>query len=102
MLSFPEAQTKLLELLPTPSQRMREEIELARAAGRVLAEDLVARFDFPRFDHSSMDGYAVRTADFEGDGPWALPVVGESRAGGTLPTFGAGTACRIFTGAELP
>jgi molybdopterin molybdotransferase len=49
-----------------------------------------------------MDGYAVVTADFEGDGPWELAVRGESRAGEVSSPIQAHSACRIFTGAEIP
>ena len=34
--------------------------------GGVLAEDLVAPTDLPRFDRSAMDGYAVRHEDLIG------------------------------------
>ena len=45
-----------------------ERIDLAEAAGRVLAEDLAADRDAPPFDRSMRDGYAVRAADFPA--PW--------------------------------
>ena len=41
----------------------RERIPVGEAAGRVLAEDAVARMDQPPEPVSSMDGYAVRAAD---------------------------------------
>ncbi|HEY9401811.1 MAG TPA: hypothetical protein VIQ24_03900, partial [Pyrinomonadaceae bacterium] len=43
-----------------------EEVALAGARGRVLAEDVVADTDLPPFDRALMDGYAVRAADTEG------------------------------------
>lgn len=42
------------------------EVTLQDAFGRVLAEDLIAREDLPRFDKSAMDGYAVKSADLVG------------------------------------
>ncbi len=39
---------------------------LQEALGRVLAEDLVALEDLPRFDKSAMDGYAVKSSDLAG------------------------------------
>ncbi|MCU0256734.1 MAG: hypothetical protein MUF60_08305, partial [Vicinamibacterales bacterium] len=36
-----------------------EEVGLDAAAGRVAAEDLIARADVPPFDRAAMDGYAV-------------------------------------------
>ncbi|KJY36658.1 gephyrin-like molybdotransferase Glp, partial [Streptomyces katrae] len=55
---------------------------------------------------SSMDGYAVRTADVQGaseEFPAVLTVVGDVAAGsGELPAVGPGQAARIMTGAPLP
>ncbi|HMS35610.1 MAG TPA: molybdopterin molybdenumtransferase MoeA, partial [Arachnia sp.] len=67
--------------------------------GRVLDEDLVARFAVPPFDNSAMDGFAVRAADVA-DGPTRLKVVGDIPAGASsAPTVGPGEAARIMTGA---
>ncbi|HSN99937.1 MAG TPA: gephyrin-like molybdotransferase Glp, partial [Candidatus Nanopelagicales bacterium] len=79
-----------------------ERVPLDHADGRVLAEDLIAREPLPGFDYSSMDGYAVSTADLTGPAPFTLPVRGESAAGGPTPPLHRGAACRIFTGARLP
>lgn len=76
-----------------------EDIALLDAAGRVLAEPIVAKRDQPPFSASSMDGYAIRAAD----APGALTVIGESSAGaGFARTLKAGEAARIFTGAPMP
>jgi molybdopterin molybdotransferase len=100
MISFEEALQRLLESA-RPLGAERVPIDLA--AGRVLAEDITARGPMPAFDYSSMDGYAVASAGFQGSGPWTLRVAGESAAGGELPgPLAEGTACRIFTGARLP
>ena len=40
-----------------------EQVSLADALGRVLADDVVARVDVPSFDRSNFDGFAVRAAD---------------------------------------
>ncbi len=79
----------------------KERIPLDQAAGRVLAEDLIAAQPMPAFSYSAMDGYAVRASFFTGDGPWTLDVKGESRAGLAGPPVAHGTACRIFTGAPV-
>lgn len=42
------------------------EVSLKQALHRVLAEDLVAQENLPRFDKSAMDGYAVKSADLVG------------------------------------
>jgi len=41
-------------------------VSLQDALGRVLAENLVALEDLPRFDKSAMDGYAVKSSDLVG------------------------------------
>src|SRR5258707_13679406 len=78
-----------------------ERVGILRALGRVLAEPIVSRREIPPWPNSSMDGYAVRSAD-TGRGV-ALRVVGRIEAG-ALPAraVGAGEAMRIFTGAPLP
>ena len=78
-----------------------EPVALEELAGRVLAEDVLARGDHPAFTNSAMDGYAMRAADAAGGG--ALRLVGESRAGAPYAgTVCAGEAVRISTGGELP
>jgi molybdopterin molybdotransferase len=76
------------------------------AAGLVLADDVTAAMALPRFDHSAMDGYAVRSADVAGaapDGPVALPVVAVVAAGADAHVrVEPGTAVRIMTGAAVP
>ncbi|MEU3573033.1 gephyrin-like molybdotransferase Glp [Kitasatospora sp. NPDC036755] len=82
------------------------ELQLLDAQGCRLDEDVVADGDLPSFDNSSMDGYAVRTADTDGATdayPSVLSVVGDIAAGaGELPRVGPGQAARIMTGAPLP
>jgi molybdopterin molybdotransferase len=41
-------------------------IPLTEACNRVLAEDIIAKEDLPRFDRSAVDGYAVRADDSVG------------------------------------
>jgi molybdopterin molybdotransferase len=78
-----------------------ESLPLLDAVGRVLAEDMIARWDVPRWDNSAMDGYAVRAADV--DGTARLAVAGNLPAGSSASvTLAAGTAVRIMTGAPLP
>jgi molybdopterin molybdotransferase len=99
LLRFEEARTRLLAGVRRLGS---ERVPLVRAAGRVLAEDLVARSPLPPFDHSAMDGYAVATADLPAGGPWRLAVAGAGSAGSEPPVLPPGAACRIFTGAPLP
>jgi molybdopterin molybdotransferase len=75
-----------------------EEVALAAALGRVLAEQVASTHDLPPFDASAMDGYAVIA------GPAAeLAVVGESRAGRPADRpLRPGEAIAISTGAVIP
>jgi len=83
-----------------------EAVALARARGRVLAEDVVADTDLPPFDRALMDGYAVRAADTEGAttiAPVRLRIAGEAAAGaGWRGELQRGEAVRIMTGAPVP
>lgn len=88
----------LSQILANLNQTCGEQVSLANAQGRVLAQDVTARLSQPRSDVSSMDGYAV----IAGDGP-ELNVIGESAAGGRFAgTVKQGQAVRIFTGAPVP
>ena len=78
-----------------------ERVALGEAAGRVLAEDAVAKFDQPPAPMSAMDGYAVRAADAKLGAE--LTVIGDAPAG--RPYSGKvsqGQAVRIFTGGVVP
>ncbi|MFJ9522600.1 gephyrin-like molybdotransferase Glp [Kitasatospora sp. NPDC101801] len=92
----------LSDVVPLPAI----ELQLLDAQGCRLAEDVDSEVDLPPFDNSSMDGYAVRTADTTGaTGPYpsVLTVVGEIAAGAAeLPKVGPGQAARIMTGAPMP
>ena len=62
-----------------------ETIPLNDAFGRVLAEDILAPFPLPPFDDSAMDGYAIRSSEVTGDGPWrVLPDEFELVCAGTI------------------
>jgi molybdopterin molybdotransferase len=79
-----------------------ETIEIGKAAGRVLADDAVAKLNQPPSSVSSMDGYALRASDAVKPGV-TLDVVGTSPAGHPFDgKVGAGQAVRIFTGGVVP
>lgn len=76
-----------------------EEIDLECAAGRVLADEVLADRDFPPLARSVRDGFAVRAQD----APGAWQVIGEVRAGGIfIGEIGPGQAVEIMTGAPVP
>jgi molybdopterin molybdotransferase len=95
LISIDEARGRVLEAVrPLPA----EELPLAEALDRVLAEDVESRIDVPPFDSSAMDGYAVVAGPED-----ELEIVGESRAGHPASErVRPGTAIRISTGAVLP
>jgi molybdopterin molybdotransferase len=89
-----------------PAPVPAEDVALAHAAGRVLAQAVASAIDVPAFPRASMDGFAVRGADTFGATevePLSLRLVGTSKPG-TLPTdrVEPGTAIRIMTGAPMP
>ena len=90
----------LLSRAPRPPKV--EQVALADALGRVLAEDLLAPSDVPAWDNSAMDGYALRARDLPIEGGF-LPLAGRIAAGDSgLTPLAPGQAVRIFTGAPLP
>jgi molybdopterin molybdotransferase len=79
-----------------------EQVPLGDVDGRVLAEPIPADRDYPPFDRSARDGFAVRVGDLI-DPEQTLCVVGEIRAG-EIPSraLGVGEAIEIMTGAPMP
>ncbi|MFQ5535381.1 MAG: gephyrin-like molybdotransferase Glp [Sphingomonadales bacterium] len=81
----------------------RETVDLDKALGRVLAEDVVASVNVPPHDNAAVDGYAFRFADLTRGGGGVLPIVGRAAAGHPIrDDVAAGGAVRIFTGAPMP
>ncbi len=99
LLSYSEAKTRLLSLARTVTEI--ETVDLADAYGRVLAETLISPITVPPFSNAAMDGYAVRFDDVSTTGI-RLPVSQRVAAGEVPEPLLAGTAARIFTGAQLP
>jgi molybdopterin molybdotransferase len=105
MIEVGEASAKILNAIrPLGTER----VALEDAAGLVVSERILAATTSPPWDNSSMDGYAVRSADVvlrasgASDAP-KLKVVATIAAGGFAPRpLGAGEAMRIMTGAPIP
>ncbi len=99
MLTVAEARARIVSAFaPLPA----EQVSLANALGRVLAEPIHARLTQPPFAVSAMDGYAVRAADVASV-PVTLRLVGYAPAGSAYGSpIKPGEAVRIFTGAPLP
>ena len=92
--------TALRLVVPIATQ---EQVPLAQATGRVLAEAMRTQTKMPPFDASAVDGYAVCLGDLTGPGPWNLGVQDRVPAGdGRLVQLAPVAVARIFTGAPLP
>lgn len=99
MLSFSEAQ-RLIEAFAHSFGQ--EKINLEDAAGRVLAEDVRADRDYPPFNRSAMDGYAIKWEDFA-NGMRKYRVVDTIYVGAaTAKAITSGECYKIMTGAAVP
>ena len=99
LMSVEEAREALLQLAQGAAITDVEEVTLDEAAGRVLAEALVAPLDLPPWPNSAMDGYALRQADLDGQ---PLAVCQKIFAGSQPQPLQPGCCARIFTGAPMP
>ncbi len=78
------------------------DVPLGTALGLTVAVPVTCDIDYPPFDRSVMDGYAVRAADVASV-PVELRVVGQIPAGSTpAESLGPGEAMQINTGAPIP
>lgn len=107
MLPAIEAEALILDLVkPKNCDRDREIVDLNSASGRILADTITGKLDFPYWDNSAMDGYAVDYRDVRDctqNEPAILDVVAEISAGSSPSIeIKSGQAARIFTGAMLP
>jgi len=81
-----------------------EPVAIDAALGRIIGADVAAQADYPRFDCSAMDGFAIVAADAANaspDRPIRLDLIGESRAGAGASLASAPGACAISTGAPI-
>lgn len=88
------------------SAPLSENIPISSSLGRILASDITSPSDLPAFDRSTMDGYAVRSADTFGAAesrPAFFHVIGDIPMG-SMPdrSIGKGEAMKIATGGALP
>ena len=103
-LSVEQAMEQILQYTPVINET--EEVELNKAGGRILAQDMVAEFNNPPFDRSPVDGYACKAEDLAGassEHPVKLKVMEEIDAGQySERVVESGQAVRIMTGAAIP
>lgn len=103
MLSFEEALSEVKARLAAAGILPAVEVvPLGQAWGRTLAEDVNADRDYPPFNRSTRDGFAVRSQEAS-RAKSVLTLAGEVRAGEYLKTEVAPGHCvAIMTGAPLP
>jgi molybdopterin molybdotransferase len=99
LLSVDEALERLLAGARPVAET--ETVATIAATGRVLAKAQASTLDVPPLDNTSMDGYAVRSADCA-SGAARLSVAQRIAAGAVGKPLEPGTAARIFTGAPIP
>jgi len=98
MINYPDA-LKIVQqsVLVLPA----ETLSLISAVGQVLATDVHARWDMPRWDNSAMDGFAIAYASLSE--AVELKIVGSAFAGHPYAKpLRPGQAIQITTGAPLP
>jgi len=102
MLSYQEAREVVIQRVSALRKTISaERVPLSMALGQVLAERVLADRDYPPFDRSTRDGYAVHAGDVS---PGAtLPCLGELKAGDrSAKRLAPGTCVQIMTGAAAP
>jgi molybdopterin molybdotransferase len=104
MIPVARAEEIILSLVRSIAET--EVVDITAATGRILAMEIASRLDFPHWDNSAMDGYAVKFADVRSSNsrhPITLEVVEEIPAGYQPQLkIQSGQAARIFTGAIVP
>jgi molybdopterin molybdotransferase len=95
MLPIYDAQKILLE--NTKPIKKTEIIPIEIANNRVLAIDIQATFDMPRFDNSAMDGYGIKMADIGKK----VKLISKTLAGDKNHSIKEGECIKIMTGAKV-
>ncbi len=102
MLSYEQARNKVIEEVgKRKGPRATAVVSVWEALGLVLAQEVKTDREYPPFNRSTRDGYAVRAKEAV---PGAqLKRVGEIKAGDTVrEALAAGTCLQIMTGAAVP
>src|SRR5713226_5445887 len=102
MLSYEQARNKVIEQVGKKrGPRATTVVSVWEALGLVLAQEVRTDREYPPFNRSTRDGYAVRSSEAV---PHArLKCVGEIKAGDTVrEALASGTCLQIMTGAAVP
>lgn len=94
-----ETSQDMLGLLSVNNSRF-ERVALSGSLGRILAEDIIAKYNDPQFPTASMDGYAVKHEDLQ---KGVLTVLGDNPAGSDEQRVVLSGECiKTFTGSKMP
>ena len=105
MLPVSEVEKIILDLVkPFDPEIDSEVLPLPQTLNRILAEDIHSELDFPHWDNSAMDGYALRYEDLEDLEDLQLAIASHQIPAGVAiaQTLAKGECIRIFTGGKLP
>jgi molybdopterin molybdotransferase len=101
LLSLDDVLVRLAEGAARNRVAQTESVSTFEGLGRVLAVDVLSMLNVPPEDNTSMDGYALHSADVAAPGT-LLPVSQRIPAGVVGSPLQRGTAARIFTGGQVP
>ncbi len=102
MLSYEQARNKVIEEVgKRKGPCATAVVSVWDALGFVLAQEVKTDREYPPFDRSTRDGYAVRSKEAASGAQ--LRCAGEIKAGDTvMQSLAAGTCLQIMTGAAVP
>jgi len=96
-ISFEESIKILNENLP--ENKASEKVFLDEALNRILAKDIIAKYDNPYMPTASMDGYAINYDDINGE----IKIIGKNPAGHfDIKEIKKGKAVKTYTGSFMP
>lgn len=101
-----EKTQEILSALAMSQEKRRETVRIDQSLGRFSANDLFARFDLPKFNRSTVDGYAIMAKDVSGSSesiPSIVEIVGEVQMGEHTHLYVAPSqAVYVPTGGMIP
>lgn len=98
LLSY-EASQNMLDLLNVTNVKVQN-VVISESLGRILAEDIVAKYNDPQFETASMDGYAIKYNDQE---KGYITILGDNPAGNNeTRVVESGECIKTFTGSKMP
>ncbi|MBN2767666.1 MAG: molybdopterin molybdotransferase MoeA [Campylobacterales bacterium] len=97
MTSINEALRKIYDTIKPIDTK--EPIDIIDAEGRICAQDIIAKIDLPKFDHSAMDGYGIRIQDCGTTRKYLRVLFAGDK---NIAPLQDGEIIKIMTGAPIP